>query len=263
MNDYSGHKSQGARLPLFLLAAAVLCLGLARQASAEMASPASYHLTVLRASAPVEIDGRLDEQDWAAAEVVPLTGYNQGIAARQATECRLLWDDKFLYIAWKCLDTDIWSTLTTRDDTLYQQEVVEVFINPDGDRETYVELEVNPLGALWDGFILKSGEKRHGILAWNSFKLERAVWVEGTVNDKSDTDNYWSVELAVTLDELITAPNRPPKAGDKWRINLYRIDLPDHTADTGDYQAWSPVSGESYHDPDRFGEIIFSDQPVR
>jgi len=245
---------------LLSLSLIALC---AEAAVSETATPASVSYSVKRASGAITVDGRLDEADWTACEPIKLVGYNQGIVPKQETVARILWDDTCLYLSWYCRDTQVWSTLTTRDDTLYEQEVVEVFINPDGDRETYLELEVNPLGALWDGFIVTSGKRRYGILAWNSFKLRRGVWIEGTVNDESDRDGFWSVELAVPLEELDTAAHIPPQAGDRWRLNLYRIDLPDRDKTKADYSAWSPVSGESYHDPDRFGEIVFSAESAR
>ena len=239
-----------------------LCFLFAAEVSADSADPATKSYTVKKTSGKITVDGRIEEADWSACAPIKLTGYNVGIEPKQETLARLLWDADFLYISWLCRDTQVWSTLTTRDDTLYEQEVVEVFINPDGGRETYLELEVNPLGALWDGFIVRSGERRYGLLAWNSFKLERGVWVEGTLNDESDRDSFWSVELAVPLAELVTAAHIPPQEGDRWRLNLYRIDLPDRDKSKADYSAWSPVSGESYHDPDKFGEIIFSDEPA-
>lgn len=247
-----------------LLAAVLALVAVASETSrASQADPATRHYLVKRITGPINVDGKLDEPDWSACEPIPLVGYNEGVSLRQRTEARMLWDDSYLYISWHCEDTQIWSTLTVRDDTLYQQEVVEVFINPDGDREAYLELEVNPLGTLWDGFVLKRDSGLIGILAWNSFNLKRGVDLNGTVNDPSDKDKSWSVELAVPLNELVTAPNIPPKSGDKWRLNLYRIDLPQRNKKLGDYSAWSPVSGESYHDPDRFGEIEFSAESVR
>jgi len=247
-----------------LLAAAFTLVVTASESSrASQAAPATHHYLVKRATGPINIDGKLEEADWAACKPIRLVGYNEGVSVKQQTTARILWDDGYLYISWHCEDSQIWSTLTVRDDTLYQQEVVEVFINPDGDREAYLELEVNSLGTLWDGFVLKRDSGLIGILAWNSFELRRGVNLEGTVNDPSDKDKSWSVELAVPLDELVTAPNVPSKSGDKWRLNLYRIDLPQRNKELADYSAWSPVSGESYHDPDRFGEIEFFSESVR
>jgi hypothetical protein len=153
--------------------------------------------------------------------------------------------------------------LKQRDEPLYNEEVVEVFIDPSGDKDNYLELEVNPLGALWDGYILNRGQTITGILAWNSFEIKWAVFVEGTVNNPADKDTGWSVELALPLKDIYNALHNPPRDGDLWRLNLYRIDRPEGAGDPGEGSAWSPVSGRTFHDPDRFGEVIFSNQELK
>jgi len=227
--------------------------------AASQAAPAAFRYVVKRAANPVLIDGHLDEPEWKAGEPIKLAAYNEGLSLKQETTAKLLWDDDYLYISFLCEDSNIWYSLVHRDEFLWVEEVVEVYLNPDGDRETYLELQVNPVGTLFDGYILKRDGRRDLLLAWNSQDLRRAVVVQGTLNDSSDTDRGWSVEMAVPLKDLPTGPNNPPKPGDKWRINLYRIDRPQQGKfDPFEYSAWSPVSGDSFHDPDRFAEIEFS-----
>ncbi len=260
MTAYPKQKTRGCRT-VELLLAAVLFLSLTPASSlGTLADSATVSHTVRRATAEVTVDGRLDEPDWQASEIIMLGGY-KGEQLKQPTQCRLLWDDTFLYISWFCTDSDIWSTLTVRDDPLYDEEVVEAFINPDGDRETYLELEVNPLGTLWDGKIVRSANGRSADTDWNS-ELQWAMHAEGTLNDNADTDSCWSVEIALPLTEMTTAANIPPLAGDSWRLNLYRVDVPGGDRSKLEYSAWSPVS-TNFHDPDRFGEIVFSTEPVR
>ena len=231
-------------------------------AESAKSEPATHHYTLKRAQHAINVDGRLDEAVWKAAEALRLSAKNGG-EPRQATTVRILWDQYYLYFAFDCVDSHIWATMEKRDEPLYNEEVVEVFIDADSDGATYLELEVNPLGTLWDGYILNTEERRVGILAWNSLDIRWAVHLEGTVNEPSDEDKGWSAELALPLTDIYTAPNMPPKAGDSWRLNLYRIDLPDGAGKRGEGTAWSPVSGRTFHDPDRFGEVIFSDEVVK
>ena len=61
-------------------------------------SPAA---TVVRATAPVRVDGLLDEADWAAASVageILQREPNPGQPATERTEVKLLHDDQNLYI---------------------------------------------------------------------------------------------------------------------------------------------------------------------
>jgi hypothetical protein len=132
------------------------------------------------------------------------------------------------------------------------QEVVEVFIDPDGDEKNYIELEVNPLGAFLDLFVLTPVVP----IPYESYNIPAkwAVKVDGTVQNSSDQDRGWSVELAVPLKEAVTAPNQPPKDGDRWRLNLYRIER----KPKDQLIAWSPTLKPSFHTPSRFGEVTFS-----
>jgi hypothetical protein len=64
--------------------------------------------------------------------------------------------------------------------------------------------------------------------------------------------------MALPLEDVVTAPNIPPKPGDRWHINFYRVEkLPERAG-----LAWSPT-GRDYHRTERFGEIVFSDRHAR
>jgi hypothetical protein len=90
---------------------------------------------------------------------------------------------------------------------------------------------------------------------WESTGLQHAVSVDGHLNQRDQEDRSWTVEMAIPLVDLATAPHIPPLEGDRWRVNLYRID---RAADGDEYSAWSPTWEINYHVPSRFGEIVFS-----
>jgi hypothetical protein len=236
-------------------------------ATTAVADSSSHRYKALKTTEAIHVDGKLDEVVWEKAQAVNLSVKNGG-ETKQATTVRMLWDDYYLYFSWDCEDSHVWSTMTVRDQPLYNEEVVEVFIDADSDRFGYVELEINPLGTFWDGFILNHGlndeghVKLTGILAWNSKDIRWAAWPRGTVGDSSDTDQGWSAEMAVPLKDMVTAPHNPPRDGDKWLVNFYRIDLPHGAGHKGEGQAWSPVSGTTFHDPEQFGQLIFSTELV-
>jgi Carbohydrate family 9 binding domain-like len=244
----------------FLLSAGVLLIMITAVTGFASPKPATRHYVVKRTANPVFADGKLDEPAWQKCVRIKLEDKNGG-PTKQATYAMMVRDDRFLYIAFDCEDDHIWGTLTQHDDPIYNEEVVEIFIDADSDGDTYVEFEVSPLGVFFDGYLLNREGERDLILAWNS-KLDKwGVQLKGTVNDPSDTDTGWTVEYAIALEDIVTGPNTPPKAGDKWRLNLYRIDRPEGARSEG--SAWSPVSGGTFHDPDYFGEIEFSDEILK
>ena len=86
------------------------------------------------------------------------------------------------------VDPDVWSTFTERDGQIYQHEVVEIFIDPDGDGLNYAEIEVNPLNTIFDLLLSRPwADRGRGYAEWNP-EFASAVRVDGTVNDPSDED---------------------------------------------------------------------------
>jgi hypothetical protein len=223
------------------------------QAASVPASTDISHYTVMRTLGPIKVDGAFDEPSWRAAKSTGAFRANDGSeTVTSRVEAKMLWDDSNLYFAFECGDTDLSATMTKRDEHLWQEEVVEVFIDPDGDEKNYIELEVNPLGAFLDLFVLTPVVP----IPYESYNIPAkwAVKVDGTVQNSLDRDRGWNVELAVPLKEAVTAPNRPPKDGDRWRLNLYRIER----KPKDQLIAWSPTLKPSFHTPSRFGEVTFS-----
>jgi hypothetical protein len=212
---------------------------------------------VKRTLGPINVDGVLNEPSWNASASTGPFRLNDGSGyPRSKVEAKILWDETNLYVAFLCEDTDIYATLKKRDQHLWEEEVVEIFIDPDGDQRDYIELEINPLGTFLDLFVLTPLVP----IPYESYNIPArwAVKVDGTVNNSSDKDRGWTAEFSMPLREAVTAPNIPPKEGDKWRLNLYRIEQRPFAENT----AWSPTLAPSYHTPARFGEISFSLQKV-
>jgi len=212
---------------------------------------------VWRASKPINVDGRLDEISWTKAPAIRTFLLNRdGAPAPFNTTAIVLYDDKFIYFSFRSEDENIWATMRERDQFLWEEEVVEVFLQADPSLRNYIELEVNPLGTMLDIYLLDR-RKNLPYRSWNSANLRWAVRVEGTV-DGLGGDRGWTCEIALPLEDVATAPNRPPRPGDRWRMNLFRVESRPRSAGA----AWSPTMQNDFHVPSMFGEIIFSDKRV-
>jgi hypothetical protein len=211
---------------------------------------------VLRTTQPIQVNGILDEAAWAAAPLLgPFLNNRDGSPSPLKTEARVLYDDRFVYFASHFEDENIWATMKNRDEHLWTEEVVEVFLRADRSQKSYIELEVNPLGTLIDIFLLDI-RKPIPYPSWNSAKIQWAVRVEGSV-DGQPGDKGWSCEIALPLEDVVPAPNTPPRPGDRWLMNMYRVEKQPERASL----AWSPT-GKDFHQPDKFGEIVFTDRRV-
>jgi hypothetical protein len=230
-------------------------------------APAKKYLVRKVAKAP-KIDGKLDEPAWKTAPGVGVfVDTLTGAPAKIQTDAKLLWDDKTLYIAFENVDTDIWSNLEKRDDKLWTQEAVELMIDADGDKKNYIELQVAPNGTVFDTFLPEWRKYENDMdpkrkpFDWNS-KVKAAVSVDGTLNKRGDQDKGWTVEIALPLADVNglaqTGLKLPPALGDTWRINMFRLDMPQGKEQL--VAGWSPPMVGDFHALDRFGQIVFANE---
>jgi len=214
-------------------------------------------LVAVKSEKPLTIDGKLDEPVWQKARtsgafVNTLTGAPMPVK----TEVKVAWDDKFIYFGFQNVDTDVWSAFKKRDDKLWTQEAVEIFIDANGDGKDYIELQVNPHGAIFDSYL---PAHRKNDNAWNS-KLQAAVVVDGTVDKRDDKDKGWTVEIALPWEDAKGKGSyelKPPTVGSTWRVNFFRMDLPQKKPQVA--SGWSPPLVGDFHKLDRFGKLVFGD----
>jgi len=198
----------------------------------------------------IEIDGNITKPVWDSIDEVLLYDTVTGDMPKQGTTAKMAWNEEFLYVLFSCEDNFINSTLTCFNDKLYEEEAVEIFIDDNRDLKTYIEIVVNPLNALMHYCV-------HDNLKGRFFGFARVDKEILTAVKANKTEGKWHVEMAIPFTEFITAPNVPPEPGDKWRMNLYRIDRPENGED--EYSAWSPTGKINFHIPERFGELVFCD----
>lgn len=180
----------------------------------------------------------------------------------------MLWDDTFFYVAAEMEEPHLMATLTEHDSVIFQDNDFEVFIDPDGDSQNYFEYEINALATDWDLFLNKP--YRDGGSADNSWEAHanRAVQLRGTLNDPSDADEGWSVEIAFPWERFREKDGAriPPQPGDVWRINFSRVEWKFEVIDgryvkpegaVEDNWVWSPQGVIDMHQPEMWGFVQF------
>ena len=222
---------------------------------------------------PVRIDGELNDAAWKSAPWSRIFVDIEGDAKprpRHDTRVKMLWDQTYLYIGAEMVEPHLWATLTKHDAVIFHDNDFEVFIDPDGDRNEYYELEINALNTTWDLFLPKpyrDGGK--AVDSWEIEGLKSAVHLDGTLNDPRDVDRGWTVELALPWKALGEYAHKaaPPSNGDEWRINFSRVEWQldwDGTSYTKrpnlkeDNWVWSPQGVIDMHRPERWGYVRFT-----
>jgi hypothetical protein len=226
------------------------------------APPAPGTVVVKKATAPIAIDGVATDPAWtgaaASGDFVAAEGSGDTPGKSSA---KLTWDDDFLYLYVQSADSDVFSTYKVDDEPLWKNDVVEIFIDADGNRQGYVELQANPNGAKFDSWF--AGPRGPaGDVAWSS-GMQAAVKVRGTNDNRDDTDAGWDVEFAIpwaaAKGKADNMPVRtPPAIGDKWKLNVVRVDYAKDQKNPT-VASWNKITYQDFHALDRMLTVQFAD----
>ena len=224
-----------------------------------------------RSPGALRIDGDLDKPQWRIApwteDFVDIEGDFKPVP-RQRTRAKMLWDDDYFYVGAELWETDIWATLTEHDSVIFQDNDFEVFIDPDGDANRYFEFEINALNTTWDLYLDRP--YRDGGSADNSWETQAlsAVKIFGTLNDSSDVDERWTVEIAFPWQCFAASGGMPcpPRLNDVWRVNFSRVEWQTSVVNgryvkvpgiPEDNWVWSPQGVIDMHQPEQWGYVRF------
>jgi hypothetical protein len=237
-----------------LLSAAPLALADKYSEVAGLAPVPSYRAG--KTKDKIEVDGKLSEKAWAkAAPVTLMFPWEDQTGIKQRTTVRLLRDQDYLYVGYECEDVDITATYENRDDPVYKDDCVEIFFRPGGDSDHYIGLEMNARGVLYDYFYpfpSKLGRE----LDLDGVRLKTTL--RGTLNQSSDRDQGWTLELAVPWKSLTKLTDgQPPADGAEWRVQLNRWDGTEAAGRRLSMWGHSGMKRPNPHNPERFGRLTF------
>jgi hypothetical protein len=217
-----------------------------------------FTIIAARTDGEMSVDGLLNEAVWQWAQTVVLRENRTGAAVADSavlTRVKTCYNENILFIGFICNDPDTWSTFTQRDEHLWKEEVVEVFLDIDRELNTYVEIEVSPANVLFDSYIVDP--VNIDVEATSRFDLpniKTAVSLNGTLNKRDDRDHQWAVEIALPFADLVEDVDSIIPGKTEWRINFYRVNADQDKESVG--YAWSPT-GARFHKPSVFGTLVF------
>ncbi len=213
-------------------------------------------LHAARAEKPLTLDGKLDEADWQKATATPsFVNTITGATADPKVSVKTLWDDTHLYVAFEVQDQLLKSTFDKNDDHLWEQDCVEIMVDPDGDGKNYFEIQVSPANKVFDTrYDARRVPKPFGHVDWNA-GVKSGVELRGKLND-DEADEGYTAEIAIPWTAFAAGEpkHEAPKAGDTWRLNFFVMD----TLENGQRAVgWSPPRVGDFHMPQRFGKLVF------
>ncbi|MEP7028264.1 MAG: DUF5916 domain-containing protein [Candidatus Eisenbacteria bacterium] len=181
-------------------------------ATSDTLSMSKVPVRAIRLTAPVVIDGMLDEAVWSSGPAI--TNFTQrdpdeGAASSQRTEVRLAYDDDALYIGARLYDTAPDSILArlSRRDGFVPGDQFALFLDPLHDRRSGYYFMLSAAGTQFDGTLLND--------SWDDDSWD-GVW-----QGKAHVDSLgWTAEMRIPYTQLRFASQ------DKsclWGVNFKRV----------------------------------------
>jgi hypothetical protein len=212
-----------------------------------------YEITNIVEALPVESAvgaGDFDDAAWSRARAAQIARYWSGEDAppERRAEARVLWDTHAFTVRFDCRQAEplVVSDAPRLDHKtigLWDRDVCEIFVTPETARiKHYFEFEVAPTGEWIDLALTVRPEGRE-----TDWHFRSGMTAAARVRERS---------LSLALRVPWKALGRTPRAGERWRCNLFRCVGRDPTRG---YLAWQPTHTPEpgFHVPDKFGWIVF------
>jgi hypothetical protein len=236
--------------------AAVLVAAIAAAVAAALAaeSPSPYHVASTHGAHERLLAA--DGESWRPAEKIAWG------PDRYTTTFRALWAERGPYLRFDAADDFPWFTMTGRDDHLWEEEVVEVFLDIGRSGRNYAELEISPGNYVCDVRMVQPHPDKKMDFAWNIEGLEtRTMATPG----RPGSSGNWTALAFVPWTAFRSLPSAsaaaiPPRPGTRWRFNVFRVKRPGGPMqpERGAIEAaWSKPSLPSFHVPAAFRDFVF------
>jgi Carbohydrate family 9 binding domain-like len=205
-----------------------------------------------------EVTGLGDRPAWRQTEWTSLNR-RQADGHPYDTRFKILYSTTGLYFLMEGTDRTLTATMSEDFMDLWHEDVFEVFLWTDQRYPVYLEYEISPLNHELPILVPNFGGQFLGWRPWH-FEGDRATRkatsiIGGTKAPHASIEG-WRAEFFIPYTLLKPLQNVPPKAGTVWRANFYRMD---HDGGKTTQWDWARV-GDSFHEYQKFGELLFADR---
>ena len=197
------------------------------------------------ATADFALSADPNSPEWKTAPAVFAAGNPMGEPVPgHRTEIRTRWTKDNLYVLFICPYQELYlkpaPVVDAETNKLWNWDVAEIFIGWDFNNITrYKEFEISPRGEWVDLDIDRKQPLPEGGVNWNSgFHSKARI---------DEQHKVWYGEMQIPFSSIAQTP---PQAGQKFRVNFYRMQGPPPDRRM---IAWQPTHARNYHVPEAFG----------
>jgi hypothetical protein len=217
-------------------------------------APFSEQTAIVRRTDEFEISGDGSARNWANAKWILLPQQKKP-GVPYETRAKMMYSASGLYLLFFCEDRKITATMQSDFSDLWNEDVIEVFLQPNPLEPSYFEYELSPLNYELPIAIFND---KGNLNSWIPFhydkerKTQHKTVVQQTQGRDGARVQSWTAEIFIPYLLLAPVMKGKPVSGTRWRGNLNRIDYDEGEA----LWAWQRNSGD-FHEYDKFGVFQF------
>ena len=213
-------------------------------------------MVIIKQTTDFDITGKGDALQWNSTNWITIP-FLMGNGRKNDTKAKLLYSATGIYCLFSCADDVL--TVTQQQDglPLWEEDVVELFLQPDPSQTNYFEYELSPMNYELPLIVFN---KAGNLNRWVPFqypddrRTRHAVTVRGGEALPGALVQGWTAEFFVPYPLISPLMIAPPVAGSKWKGNLYRIDYDYNNEET----LWALYKNSgNFHEYNNFGFFHF------
>lgn len=221
-------------------------------------------------SSDLFIDGKANELFWQKAEVRSISNFYSPMPEfeRQESLFRMAWNEEYLFVIFEMSDQFLSANERKRDGQPYMDDCAELFIIPAPDSlDSHIGFELNIYQASND-FVYFNNYYNGNDFVLKAFDPEfhSATTYDGTLNDHTDSDKGWTLEMAIPL-RIFRNSHKSAESSNKvqWAFQVIRRDRNGALSDPITTSTLFPIYNilEGLHQSKRFGLLEFQKSEIK
>lgn len=181
-----------------------------------------------------------EDIDWNRIDGMALTVNSGKGNTPYKTNCYLCYSDKGIFFRFEVEDDKINCTMREYNSPIYNEEVVELFLQPTDDKTHYMEFEWNGIGGVFSAEV-------------NNF-LNGTLSLDFTKENIIDSKIY-AMQTGWIVQGLLPATLFKGKMEGEWKFNAYRIKLDKNKSQI--LLSYNNTLADNFHIPDKFAILKF------
>lgn len=222
--------------------------------SIEFKMPGVENEIIIKKTIDFEISGDGTAENWQNTNWINIPKRTSSVQ-NYFTKAKLLYSETGIYVLFSCEDKKLTATMQSDFLDLWNEDVVEIFLQPDEHKRAYLEYEISPLG--YELPIIIYNEKGK-LNSWQPFhydpdrKTRHATTVQGGEKKSNSLVKSWTAEIYIPYKLMKPVLDKLPSSGTHWKGNFFRVDYDNEKI----HWSWQLTNG-NFHEYDKFGSFQF------